>query len=89
MSAKPGGCKFALQVVSGKPKRVKGKLRKPAPESKLAKIKLAPGRSALVTLDPKPKFAARLEAARQLLVRETKTVKGETETDYRKLKVVA
>jgi YVTN family beta-propeller protein len=87
-SAKPGGCRFALQVVSAKPKRVKGKLRKPAPESKLAKIKLAPGRTALVTLVPKPKFAARLEAARTLLVREVETVKGETRTSYRKLKVV-
>jgi YVTN family beta-propeller protein len=88
-SAKPGGCRFVLQVVSGKPKRVKGKLRKPTPESKLARIKLAPGKSALVTLIPKPKFVARLEAARKILVRETETVKGETKTVYRKLKVIA
>ena len=87
-SAKPGGCKFALQAVSGKPKRVRGKLRKPTPESKLARIKLGPGKSALVTLIPKPEFVARLEAARKLLVRETETVKGETKTDYRKVKVV-
>jgi YVTN family beta-propeller protein len=87
-SAKPGGCRFALQAVSAKPKRVKGKLLKPRPESKLARIKLAPGRTALVTLIPKPKFAARLEAARMLLVREVETVKGETRTSYRKLKVV-
>jgi YVTN family beta-propeller protein len=87
-SAKPGGCRFALQVVSGKPKRVKGKVRKPTPESKLARIKLAPHKSTLVTLVPKPRFVARLEAARKLLVRETETVKGETETAYRKLTVV-
>jgi len=87
-SAKPGGCRFELQAVSGKPKRVKGKLRNPTPESKLARIKLGPGKSALVTLIPKPEFVSRLEEARKLLVRETETVKGETKTDYRKVKVV-
>ena len=87
-SAKPGGCRFALQAVSGKPKRVKGKLRPPRPESELARIKLAPGKSALVTLVPKPKFAARLEAARKLLIREVETVEGEAHTSYRRLKVV-
>lgn len=87
-SAKPGGCRFALQAVSGEPKRVKGKLRRPRSESRLARIKLAPGKSALVTLIPKPKFAARLEAAKKLLVREVETVKGETRTSYRKLRVV-
>lgn len=86
-SAKPGGCRFELQAVSGKPERVKGKLRKPTPESKLARIKLAPGERALVTLIPKPKFVARLEAARNLLVREVETIKGATRTDYRRLKV--
>jgi len=89
MSAKPGGCKFALQVVAGKPKRVKGKLRKPTPESTLARIKVAPGKSALVTLIPKPKFVSRLEATRNLLVREVETVKGQSRTSYRRLKVVA
>ncbi|MFT3863782.1 MAG: PKD domain-containing protein [Solirubrobacterales bacterium] len=87
-SARPGGCKFTLQVVSGRPKRVKGKLREPKPESKLARIKLAPDKSALLTLIPKPKFAARLEVARKLLVREVETVKGKTRTSYRRLKVV-
>jgi hypothetical protein len=87
-SAKPGGCRFALQVVSGKPKRVKGKLRKPKPESAVARVKLAAGHNALLTLKPKVKFAARLEAAAKVLVREMSTVKGSTHNGYRRLKVV-
>jgi hypothetical protein len=86
--AKPGGCTFKLQVVSGKPKRVKGKLREPKTESAVAKVKLKPGRSALVTLKPKPKFAAKLDVAKELLVREIETAKGKTATAYRQLKVV-
>jgi hypothetical protein len=87
-SAVPSGCRFSLQVVSGRPKRVKGKLRGPVAESTVAKVKLAPGKSALVTLSPKPKFAARLEAAAKLLVREVETVNGKTHTSYRRLKVI-
>ncbi|HEY2053846.1 MAG TPA: PKD domain-containing protein [Solirubrobacterales bacterium] len=91
-SAKPGGCKFALQVVSAMPKKAKGhkkqKATKPTAESAVAKIKLAAGKAALVTLTPKPQFAARLEAAAQLLVREVETAKGSTHTSYRRLKVV-
>jgi hypothetical protein len=88
MSAKPGGCKFALQVVAGKPKRVLGKVRGPRPESAVARVELAAGKSTLVTLKPKAKFAARLKAASMLLVREVATVKGTTHTVYRWLKVV-
>ncbi|HEY2053845.1 MAG TPA: PKD domain-containing protein [Solirubrobacterales bacterium] len=87
-SAKAGGCRFALQVVSGKPRRIKGRLHRPKPESAVARVKLAAGHSALVTLTPKPKFAARLEAAAQLLVREVETAKGSTHTSYRRLRVV-
>jgi hypothetical protein len=90
---KPGGCRFALQVVSAKPRRTKGKggrvrVIKPTPESALARLKLAAGKSALVTLSPKPRFAAKLEAAAKLLVREAVTVKGRTHAGYRRLKVV-
>jgi hypothetical protein len=88
ISAKPGGCKFELQVVAAKPKRVKGKLRKPKPESAVATVKLAAGKSSLVTLEPKAKFAARLAAAAKVLVREVETVRGKTRTSYRRLKVV-
>jgi hypothetical protein len=91
-SAKPGGCRFALQVVSAKPHRSKGKghrgrARKPVAESKVARARLAPGHHALLTLTPKPKFAARLGRAKKLLVREVETVRGETHTSYRRLKV--
>jgi hypothetical protein len=86
-SAKPGGCRFALTVVAGKPRRVKGKLRKPKAESAVARLRLAPGHSALVTLKPKPKFAVRLAAARQVLVREIVTIKGTTKTSYRRLTI--
>jgi hypothetical protein len=67
---------------------VKGKAEKPTPESAVAKVKLNAGHSVLVTLKPKPKFAARLAAATKLLVREVETVKGGTHTTYRRLKVV-
>ena len=64
-----------------------GKLRRPLPESAVARTKLAAGGAALLTLVPKPKFAARLDAARAILVREVETVKGEAKTGYRRLKV--
>jgi hypothetical protein len=91
-SAGAGGCKFALQVVSGKPRHVKGKsgharVVAPKPESAVAKLKLGAGKSGLLTLVPKAKFAARLDAARSLLVREALTAKGKTTTAYRRLKV--
>ena len=86
--AKPGGCRFALQVVAGEPKRIKGKLRKPKPESAVARLKLKAGRSTLVTLKPKPKFATKLAVTSKVLVRETETLRGSTRTSYRRLKVV-
>jgi hypothetical protein len=87
-SAKPSGCKFAVQVVTGKPRRIRGKLHAPEPESAVARLKLAPGHSALLTLRPLPKFAARLTTAKSVLVREVETMKGDTHTDYRRAKVV-
>jgi uncharacterized membrane protein YtjA (UPF0391 family) len=91
--AKPGGCAFALQVVSAKPKRQKAggdhrKVVKPIAESAVAKLKLGPGRSALVTITPKPKFTSKLAAAGEVLVRESETTKGVTHTAYRRLKVI-
>jgi YVTN family beta-propeller protein len=91
--AKPGGCGFTLQVFSAKPRRSHGKggrARGPQPvaQSTVAKVKLGPGKSAAVTLTPKPRFAAKLQAATSLLVREIKTVHGMTTTAYRRLKVV-
>jgi hypothetical protein len=90
--AKPGGCKFALQIVSAPPRKAKGQGKRgakpPVAESAVAKVKLGAGKSALVTLTPKPKFAAKLDSAAKLLVRETVTAKGETATAFRRLKVV-
>ena len=65
-----------------------GRPGKPVAESAVAKVKLAPGKGAVVTLTPKPMFAANLEAAKSLLVREVETVKGKTRTSYRRLKVI-
>jgi hypothetical protein len=94
-SAKPGGCKFALQIVSAKPRRVRPKGKgghvrtiKPTPESAVATVKLGAGTSALLVLTPKPKYAAKLGAARKLLVREVEAVKGKRTISYRRLKVV-
>ena len=92
--AKPGGCKFTLQGVSAKPPKPgrkgtgHGRAKKPVAETAVAKIKLAPGHSALVTLKPKPKYALSLEAATKIIVRETETVKGITRTTYRTLRLV-
>ncbi|MFT3863783.1 MAG: hypothetical protein QM729_05875 [Solirubrobacterales bacterium] len=92
-SAGPGGCKFTLQVVSAKPhkhhgKGKRGRAKPPVAESAVAKVKVAPGHSALVTLKPKPRYATRLAAAAKVLVREVEKVGGATHTAYRRLKVV-
>ena len=93
-SARPGGCKFSLQVVSAKPRRVRSKGKgghvktiKPTPESGVATVKLGAGKSALVTLAPKPKFATKLAGAKKLLVREVEKVGGKAHTSYRQLPV--
>ena len=78
-SARPGGCKFKLQVVS---KKRKGKA-----ESAVAKAKAKAGRSALVSLKPKKAFATKLAVAKKVLVRETVSMQGSTRTSYPKLKI--
>jgi Right handed beta helix region len=92
-SAKPGGCRFALQVFSAKPhkhvgKGKRGRAKPPVAESAVARVKVGAGKSALVTLKPKAKYAAKLDAAAKLLVRQVETVKGEAHTTYRRLKVL-
>jgi hypothetical protein len=91
--AKAGGCRFALQVFSAKPPQLKGqgkrgRAKQPVAESAVARVNVAAGKSALVTLKPKAKYAARLAAATKLLVREVETVDGSTRTSYRRLKVL-
>jgi hypothetical protein len=94
--ARPAGCRFALQVVSGKPRKARGKGRgahakaiPPTAESAVARVRLGAGKSALVTLTPKPKFAAKLTAASTLLVREAVTANGRATTAYKRLKVIS
>jgi hypothetical protein len=92
-SAKPGGCRFTLQVFSAKPhkhsaKSKRARAKKPVAESAVAKVKVGAGKSALITLKPKERFAAKLEAAAKLLMRETVTVKGATVISFRRLRVV-
>jgi hypothetical protein len=92
-SAGAGGCRFALQALSSKPHRShrhgrRGRAGAPVAESAIARLKVKAGKSALVTLLPKPKFATKLEAAKSILVREVETAKGATRTSYRRLKVV-
>jgi PKD domain len=91
-SARPDGCKFALQVVSAKPRRLKAKGKgrhaktiKSTPESALVTAKVAAGKGALVTLTPKAKFATKLDTASTLLVRQVEAVKGTKTTSYRRI----
>jgi YVTN family beta-propeller protein len=83
-SAKPKGCLFKLQAVFAKPKRGKA----PKAESAIAKAKVKAGRSATVTLHPTPAFAAKLDAARSVLVKETVVANGASRTRYARLRVV-
>lgn len=92
-SARPAGCHFILQVFSVRPDVRKGKGRraraaKPIAESLVAVANLRPGRSASPMLTPKPRFAAKLDAARSLLVRVAATIGGKRSVSYRRLKVV-
>jgi hypothetical protein len=90
-SATPTGCHFALQVFSTKPHRGRGKRAhsaKPLAESLVTVANLRPGRTAEPTLTPKPKFAAKLDAAKSLLVREAATIGGKRTVSYRRIKVV-
>ena len=57
-------------------------------ESALAKAKLRAGRSAIVPLKPKPKFAAGLAAASKILVKETRGIHGVSKTSFNSLSIV-
>jgi hypothetical protein len=82
--ARRGGCKFKLQAVSKKPRGN----RKARSESAVAKAKVKAGRSALVSLKPKPAFAPKLAAAKNILVKATVKINGSTQTQFRRLKVI-
>jgi len=92
-SAAPGGCHVTLQVFSARPRRTTGaggrpRPRKPVAESRVARANLRAGSSAEPPLIPKPGFAARLEAANRLLVREVLKIAGRAKVSYRRMKVV-
>jgi hypothetical protein len=91
--AKPTGCHFALQAFSARPgvdgsKGHRARAAKPVAESLVTVANLRPGKSAMPTLTPKPRFAAKLDAAKSLLVREAVTIGGRRSVSYRRLKVV-
>lgn len=79
-SARPGSCRFALQAFT---KKRKGKA-----QSAVARMKLKPGRSAIVSLKPKARFRSRLARAGKVLVRETLRADGSRRTRFRMLKIV-
>ena len=88
--AAPTGCHFALQVFSARPHKAKGKGKraraaKPVAESLVAVANLRPGKSATPTLTPKRKYAAKLGAAKSLLVRVAATIGGKRSVTYRRL----
>ncbi|HYH53650.1 MAG TPA: PKD domain-containing protein [Solirubrobacterales bacterium] len=88
-AARRGGCKFALQLVSGRPKRLpNGKLKNPKPQSAVVKLTLTAGKSAQVVLSPKPKFAARLASQSRVFVKRTRVMRGKTRTDFPRLAFV-
>jgi hypothetical protein len=90
-SAVPTGCRFTLQVFSTKPRKPKrghGRAAKLVAESLVATANVRPGKSAEPTLIPKPKFAAKLDAAKSLLVREVATIGGKRSVSYRRMNVV-
>jgi hypothetical protein len=83
--SKAKGCRFKLQAVIMKPTKSNGKVKS---ESALAKAKLKAGRTTIVSLKPKLKYAARLGAAAKILVRETVAISSSERVSYRRLKVV-
>jgi YVTN family beta-propeller protein len=86
--ARPGGCKLKLQAVARKLRRGKKGKAKPKAESAVTKAKVKAGGSRIVLLKPKKAFAAKLAAAKRVLVIETATIGGSTRTSYPELKIV-
>ena len=79
--AKAKGCLFKLQAVT---KKRKGKA-----ETRVARIKVRAGKSALVALKPTAKFATRLASARRVLVKRTARIgAAKPVTSFVRLKIV-
>jgi YVTN family beta-propeller protein len=83
-SAKPRGCRFKLQVIAGKPKRG----HKAKTESAVARVKVKPGHSAIVSLKARSAFRGRLAGSKKVLVKEASDVGGRRSVHYRTLKIV-
>ena len=84
-SAKPGGCKFKLKAVL---KTGKGKKQKLKAQSSVAKAKVKAGKTAVVSLKPTKKYAAKLAGAKKTLVQQVVTISGKSTTKVGKLKIV-
>ena len=78
--AKPKGCRFKLVAVT---KKRRGKAMTP-----VARASAKAGASKVVSLRPKPRFAARLAGAGRILVRERVTIDGSVEKRFVRLPVV-
>ena len=81
VSAEPGGCRFKLKAVARKGKKLKA-------QSAIARAKVRAGKSAIVSLKPKKKFAKKLAKAKKALVQQVVTIDGEGQTKVSKLKIV-
>jgi YVTN family beta-propeller protein len=79
-----GACKFVLQAV----KRKGGKKPKLKPMSARARVRVKPGKTAIVSIKPRKAFRKKLARAKKVLVREKRTVAGEQRLRVRKLKIV-
>jgi hypothetical protein len=74
-------CLFKLKAVERRGKKLKAR-------SAVAKTKVKPGKSAVVSLRPKKKFARTLAVAGKALVQRVITIDGERTTKVSKLRVV-
>jgi YVTN family beta-propeller protein len=83
-SAKPRGCRFKLQVLARKPKRG----QKAKTESAVARARVKPGHSAIVSLKARKAFRRRLAGSKKVLVKEAGEIGGVRSVHYRKLKIV-
>ena len=80
-SAAPGSCRFKLRVVSKRGKRAKA-------QSAVARARVKPGKSTIVSLKPKKEFRKKLARAKRVLVKTTRTIHGTTRVSVRRVKIV-
>ncbi len=76
-----GACSFRLKAVERHGKKLTA-------QSAVAKAKAKPGKTAVVTLKPKKKFAKKLAGAKKALVQQIMTIAGRQTTKVSKLKIV-